>query len=195
MVHPSEFAYQEDEAVKGVPEDRIEKTLEVDFVLRITTDESGEDIDFEKIVRFVMWLKRNGYWIRRVTYDSWQSAHSIQQFKTYRMEAGVRSVDRTTVPYNVLKRALAERRIIAPFHSYLNVELGSLMYLSDRDKVDHPKQNADGTPGSKDCADALAASVYECIIDKLTPADEPVRATTAADSGYEDYLDDIKEFL
>lgn len=194
MVHPSEFSFSEDREIQGVVEEGIDKQIEVDFALRVTTDDTGEDIDFEKIVRFVKWLKENGFWIRKVTYDSWQSAHSIQQLKILGIPAGVRSVDKTMIPYNVLQRALGERRVACPYHSILNKELGELEYDAERDKVDHPKHRADGTPGSKDVADALAATVYECILDKLTPDDEPTQAMVDYDERYEEYLDDLKEF-
>jgi hypothetical protein len=35
----------------------------------------------------------------------------------------------------------------------------------DTHKVDHPEKNPDGTIGSKDVADAVAASAYMCLID------------------------------
>ena len=195
MVHPSEFSYQAKKETQGVPEETVDKNIEVDFVLRVTTDDTGEDIDFERIVQFIGWLKQNGFWIRRVTYDSWQSAHSIQQLKLLGINAGVRSVDKTIVPYNVLQRALGERRVACPYHAILNRELGELEYSAERDKVDHPKLSASGEPGSKDCADALAASVYECVVDKLTPDDErEAGAVEQYDARYEAYLEDIKEF-
>jgi len=191
MLHPSEFTFESKEEVQGTQERGIEKTIEVDFALRVTTDDSGEDIDFKKIVEFIVWLKTNGFWIRRVTYDSYQSVHSIQELKTFGIDAGVRSVDKSVTPYVVLRRTMSERSIACPFHPVLERELGELEHNLKNDKVDHPKVSSSGERGSKDVSDALAASNYECIIDKLTPSDSPPQPG-AQKSPYEDYLEDVK---
>jgi hypothetical protein len=185
MVHPSEFHVSEREEVQGTAEESVEKNIEVDLVIRIKTDDSGEDVDFKKIVEFITWLRRNGFWIRRATYDSYQSAGSIQDLKTFGIDAGVRSVDKTVLPYKILRRVMGDRRIACPPHSILEEELGTLVYHTETDKVDHPEG------GSKDCSDALAAAVYECVVDKLTPADLPPISAGRPSSEFDDYLEDL----
>jgi len=194
MVHPSEFIVQKGDDVHGTEEQSVLKFLEVDFVIRVRTDDSGEDVDFNKIEEFIIWLKNNGFWIRRATYDSWQSAGSIQALKTFGIDAGVRSVDKTIMPYRILSRIMHDRKISCPNHEYLKKELGELLFKSGpgQEKVDHPETSSDGQPGSKDCADALAGSVYECVIDKLTPADGPLDASASFSSKYDDYLPDLE---
>jgi hypothetical protein len=187
VLHPSEFIVQKGDDVQGTHEMSVEKTLEVDLVLRITTDDSGEDIDFNKIEEFLIWMKRNGFWMRRVTYDSWQSAGSIQALKTFGIDAGVRSVDKSVLPYRILSRVMSDRKITCPNHEHLKQELGELLYIAGADKVDHPEG------GSKDCADALAAAAYECTIDKMTPTDTPLQATPSTSSDYDAYLIDVEQ--
>jgi hypothetical protein len=187
MVHPSEFMIERGDDVQGTQEETVQKTLEVDFVMRIITDDSGEDVDFNKIEEFIIWLKKNGFWIKRATYDSWQSAGSIQALKTFGIDAAVRSVDKTVLPYRILSRVMHDRKIACPKHEFLNNELGELVYKVETDKVDHP----DG--GSKDCADALAAAVYECMIDTTIARDAPT-PKKPGESKYDVYLSDVDRF-
>lgn len=194
MVHPSEFTIQRKEEVQGTQEDGVEKLIEVDFAIRIKSDDSGEDINFNRIEEFVVWLKNNGFWLRKVTLDSYQSASSIQAFRTFGIDAGVRSVDKSILPYRILSRAINGRKVSCPFHSVLSQELGELIYQTDKDKVDHPANNGDGTKGSKDVSDALSGSVYECIIDKLTPSDLPP-APISFNTQFDVYLPDIAEVI
>ena len=191
MVHPSEFVIQSGDEVQGTKEVTVEKSFEVDFVIRLITDDTGEDVDFNKIVEFIIWLKRNGFWIQRVTYDSYQSAGSIQALRTFGIDAGVRSVDGSILPYRILSRVVHDRKISCPKHDILQREMGELLYKSDKDKVDHPEVSADGTAGSKDCSDALAGSVYECMIDKRTPSDISPITKASHVVKYDDYLSDL----
>lgn len=193
MLHPSEFVIQRGDEVQGIQEEAIEKTIEVDFALRLVTDESGEDVDFAKIEEFIVWLRRNGFWIRRVTYDSFQSAGSIQALKTFGIDAGVRSTEKSVLPYRILSRVIHDRKIACPKHEYLKKELGELIFKTELDKVDHPDVFMDGTTGSNDVADGLAASTYECVLDKLNPGDMPVATAPGMTSKYDAYLDDIEK--
>jgi len=62
--------------------------------------------------------------------------------------------------------------------------------VTSKDKVDHPVTNDDGSKGSKDVSDAAAGSVYECIIDKLTPSDLPPAPVTF-NTQFDSYLADL----
>lgn len=190
MLHPSEFTIQRGDEVQGTQEEVVDKQLEVDFAMRLVTDDSGEDVDFDKIEEFIIWLKRNGFWIRRVTYDSWNSAGSIQALKTFGIDAGIRSTERSPVPYRVLSRVMHDRKIACPQHIYLMKELGELVFKTDKDKVDHPDTFTDGTRGTNDVADALAAAAYECVLDRLAPTDMPRGVVPTMTTKYDAYLED-----
>ena len=190
MLHPSEFTIQRGDEVQGTQEEAVDKQLEVDFVLRVVTDDSGEDVDFDRIEEFIIWLRRSGFWIRRVTYDSWNSAGSIQALKTFGIDAGIRSTERSVVPYRVLSRVMHDRKIACPQHAFLLKELGELIYNTAKDKVDHPDTFSDGSRGYNDLSDALAASCYECVLDRLMPTDMPQATVPAMTTRYDAYLED-----
>jgi len=149
-------------------------------------------VDFNKIEDFIIWLKNNGFWIRRVTFDGWQSAGSIQAMKTFGISAGVRSVEKSIIPYRILSSVMGGRKMSIPPHNYLQLELGELVYKTGEDKVDHPAAFADGRRGTNDIADALAGATYECIIDRLTPSDLPADSAADHSTRYDQYLEDAK---
>lgn len=72
------------------------------------------------------------------------------------------SVDRTDAPYQYLKQCMYEGRIQVSQSKLLQREMRELVYQDG--KVDHPQTTkADSLTygkGSKDCADALAGSIY-----------------------------------
>ena len=68
------------------------------------------------------------------------------------------SVDRKKDAYVVLRNAIIDERIKFPHNKILYREL---IYLKETDKkVDHPEHNQDGTPGSKDIADAVTNALW-----------------------------------
>ena len=146
--HVSEFV----ELIRG---DKIEvlPQIQIDFTLRVLPPQNGE-ISFSRIREMIYNLSDAGLNVRWVSFDGFQSTDSIQQLRIRGYESGVRSVDRTTEPYDVLKAALYDGRVNLPLDSHLLGELLSLEMDYERGKIDH-------TPsGSKDVADSLAAVVH-----------------------------------
>lgn len=197
MIHPSShfITKEEDEEGRpreedGVPIITVVKEIEVDFAVAITAGPRGEEIDFQKIRNFIFFLRSIGFWIRRVTYDSWESVDSIQQLRGAKFDADVQSVDRTAIPYKTLRRAMAERRVKAPPHELLRTELIGLEHDVEADKVDHREGE------SKDVADALCGAVYGCLTDKIKPGDVPPEhrggGGSTRTSKYDKYLDQLK---
>jgi len=198
MIHPSShfITKEEDEEgqvreEEGVPIITVVKELEVDFSVAITAGPRGEEIDFQKIRNFILFLRNVGFWIRRITFDSWESVDSIQLLRGAKFNADVQSVDRSSIPYKTLRRAMAERRVKAPPHELLRMELIGLEHDATADKVDHREGE------SKDVADAVCGSVYGCLIDKIKPGDVPPEhrggSSASRTSKYDKYLDQIKE--
>lgn len=146
--HVSEF-------VKISRGDKIEllPQVQIDFTLRVMPPQNGE-ISFSRIREMLYNLTANGLNIRWVSFDGFQSTDSIQQLRIRGYQSGVRSVDRTTEPYDVLKAALYDGRVNAPSDPHLLHELLSLEMDYERGKIDHPPG------GSKDVADSLAAVVH-----------------------------------
>lgn len=118
----------------------------------------GKEIDFGRIRAVVYGLREKcGINIQWVSYDSWQSVESRQQLRHQRFRTQVISMDETTDPYDMTKRALYDGRVRAPAHARAQRELARLQRVTKnpkRPKIDHPPN------GSKDCADALAGLVW-----------------------------------
>lgn len=115
----------------------------------------GEEIPFYKIRNFIYYLRdKLGYNIQFVSQDSFQSVDSLQNLKLGGFNSGIQSVDRTRTPYDTLKNAINEARIVGPKINVLERELIDLEDDRKRNKIDHPAN------GSKDVADCIAACIY-----------------------------------
>jgi len=131
----------------------------VDFVCRIKAPKMDE-ISFEKVRQFLVWLRDNvGYPVVRISYDSWQSIHSIQLLQENGFETETISVDKTDEPYMELLNAFTEHRLMKPPHSILDEELKNLEHdiLAAKGQVDHPVGQ------SKDVADSLAGAYQNAL--------------------------------
>lgn len=146
-------------------------TIHLDVVLRVTPPVSSE-IGLDKILQFIMMLRRYNYPIVKCTYDGWQSAHSIQALRLQGIESEVFSVDKNIEPYSILRQALYERRISVYEYPQLIEELLNLERVQIRSnrsltyKIDHPPRmrlrNGKVVKGAKDVSDAVAAVAFHC---------------------------------
>ncbi len=125
----------------------------IDALLQIPPPRGGE-IDFSRIRSILYRLRELGMNLLWVSYDSWQSRDSLQILKNEDFVVGVISMDRDTRAYAWTKRAIQDGRLLCPAHARCEHELRTLQYIKDKDKIDHLPG------GSKDCADALAGTVY-----------------------------------
>jgi len=127
----------------------------VDLVLQIVPPIGGE-IVLGDLRHLVYDLSAHGFMVTRVSLDSWQSSDTIQQLKQRGYRAEVVSVDLTPDPYDNLKTALYEDRVVLYNYPPLRKELETLQEdrRGRRRKIDHPPA------GSKDVADALAGCLY-----------------------------------
>jgi hypothetical protein len=136
--------------------------IEADLVLAVVPP-PGDEIMLADLRGVVYQFMAHGYQVSYASLDSFQSIDTIQQFRKHGVDAEVVSIDRTTEPYDVLKTAMYEDRFRMAPHA---VALREFRYLQrvpksgGRIKIDHPKKNPDGTPGSKDVADSIAGVVY-----------------------------------
>jgi hypothetical protein len=198
MLHPSKHFQEghtdrnEDKAQVG--QGSVLKDIEVDFYIALTAGPAKEPIDFRKARRFVDWLRRIGYSIRWITADTFNSADHLMRLRESGFSTEILSVDRTSKAYKNLRTVANERRIriplprsvrLAAFSSpsealtkvLLFQELIGLEHDVQRDKVDHGERNPDGSIGSKDIADGLAASVLKCSTDLVAPNIDPSKAS------------------
>jgi len=80
MVHPSSHFITVDEDNKEISDGLgtfdIRKLVEVDFCIAVASGPDKQPIDFANIRRLIFLIKRMNFWIRLVTFDSWQSEDS-----------------------------------------------------------------------------------------------------------------------
>lgn len=136
-----------------------EHSIFMDLIIRIE-NAKGSEIDFSQITAFIQWLRRCGFKIRVVTYDGWQSSHSMQILKKTGINTAKVSVDKTAEPYMMLKSALYDGRLDMYKHDPFIQEVTQVQYDARRQKVDHMPA------GEKDTSDAVAGVVFGIMTDK-----------------------------
>jgi len=127
--------------------------IKIDGMLRIRPPR-GDEIQFYKIRDMIYLLRDHGVNIKWITFDSFQSVDSIQLLRQQGFQTGKTSMDTSDDPYNYVKGALYDGRLLMPTHHHCLVELMSLEQDAKTGKIDHPPS------GSKDVADALAGVVW-----------------------------------
>lgn len=129
------------------------------FVVSIKAPK-GFQISFEKNRQFIYWLREQGFNIKGVSFDTYQSADLNQQLMARGFETATISVDRVTdrvcLPYQYLKSTIYEERIKLFEHKLLTEELIGLERNNNNGKIDHTPSGIN----SKDSADALCGSVW-----------------------------------
>ena len=201
MVHPSAHYFddrdpEDDEAQVG--EQVVIKDIEVDFYLALEGGPFGQAIDFLKVRIFIEWLRRIGFWIRKVSADSFQSFDMLQRLREQGFVTEVLSVDKNSKAYKVVRQVFSEGRFAIPYpRGYLPSQWGDVEEALKRvilfqeilglehhvqtDKVDHREKNPDGSKGSKDIIDGITGASFACIMDKVNPGDVPTATTPRAE--------------
>jgi hypothetical protein len=131
----------------------------VDFMIRVRAFQNDE-IDYDKIRQFLVFLKRIGFRIAQISFDQYQSTDSIQMLAKMGFRTTNLSVDRSDQPYLALRGAFAQKRLNMYQYMPLITELRQLVHDQELGKVDHPDVDAAGGPGSKDVADSLCGAFW-----------------------------------
>jgi len=147
-----------------------------DLMLRIVA-EPDKEIQIGDVRALVYELRSFGFFIKKVTFDQFQSSDSIQQLNNIGIESENLSVDSKLDAYNSFKDALYEDRMIMYDYLPAVTEAVRLEKVELKNKVDHPKS------GSKDVTDAIAGMCYHCSMQE--------QSTTVAQSLGE--LDELPE--
>lgn len=121
----------------------------------------GYQVSMEKNRNFIRWLKQQGFRIKGVSMDSFQSADMLQQLKVEGFNCQIISVDKVNSdklcePYQYFKSTIYEERIKIFDSELLTTEILGLEKNSNG-KIDHPDE---GRSGSKDLCDAICGSVW-----------------------------------
>lgn len=141
----------------------------------------GDRMSFQKVINFVLSLQKFGMNIHKITTDQYQSSYVREMLSQKGFEVGKVSVDSSEDAYIALRNVLQDQRIELVKHQLQEDELVHLQRINGR--IDHPAQTSggqkdnysrSGPPGNgygkgigKDCADALAGSLWSAIQDDL----------------------------
>ena len=147
----------------------------------------GDRMSFQKVINFMVWLRRSKFNVYKITTDQYQSSYVREMLKQKGFEVDKVSVDSSIDAYIALRNVLQDQRIELVKHQLQEDELVHLQRVNG--KVDHPPQSTGGSddnysrsgpPGAgagkgigKDCADALAGSLWSAIQDA-----KPVNTST-----------------
>ena len=104
-----------------------------DLILEVKPPQ-GDEIQFEDIRKLFIKLKEQGMNLKWITYDSYQSTDSVQLLRQKGFQTGTVSVDKTSLPYDVMKTAFYDGRVEAPLHDKALEEIVRL----ERDTEDRP---------------------------------------------------------
>lgn len=142
----------------GQPESK-ELFYRVPFVVSIKAPK-GYQISFEKNRQFIYWLKEQGFNIKGISSDTFQSADTGQQLAAKGFDYKVISVDRVDSdrickPYQYIKSTIYEERIQLPENTLVQEEFIGLQ-RDNNGKVDHDPSGVN----SKDSADAITGAVW-----------------------------------
>lgn len=120
----------------------------------------GRQISFEKNRNFIYWLKEQGFNIKGISTDSFQSVDTgqalLQKGYNYK-QISVDRVDTNThicIPYQYFRTTIYEKRLEMFKNKLLIDEITDLERNTNTGRIDHPEN------GSKDASDAVCGSVY-----------------------------------
>ena len=121
----------------------------------------GYQISFEKNRQFIYWLKEQGFKIKGISTDTYQSVDTGQQLSVRGYNYCVISVDRVDTdhickPYQYLRSTIYEERIKMYDSELLTEELIGLERDNNNGKIYHSPNGIN----SKDAADAVCGAVW-----------------------------------
>jgi len=125
----------------------------LDLILEVKPPRSDE-IKFEDVRKLFIKLKDLGMSLKWITYDSYQSADSLQLLRQAGFITSKQSIDAGSMPYDVMRTAFYDGRVEAPEHNKALEEIVRLERNPKTGLIDHAPRF------SKDCADAVAGVVH-----------------------------------
>ncbi len=127
--------------------------IRVDLALEIVAPPRGE-IRISSVRELLYKLRDMGLQFQTVSYDSWGSEESIQILKSEGFSAENLSVDKDSAPYESVKEAIYDGRLLCYDHPRLAMQLATVRKEDKTGKIDHPPH------GQKDICDAVAGAVW-----------------------------------
>ena len=127
--------------------------INLDLILEVKPPRNGE-IEFENIRKLFYKLRELGMNLKWISFDTFQSADSMQLLRQKGFITGTYSMDTTSIPYDFTKSAFYDGRVKAPVHDKALSEMVRLERNPQSGLIDHPPNF------SKDCSDAVAGVVF-----------------------------------
>ncbi len=115
----------------------------------------GDRLSFQKIVNFIVWLRRSGFNIGVVSTDQFQSSYLREVLNQQGFMTDKVSVDTSIEPYTSLRGLMIDQCIELVKNQLQEDELVKLERVNN--KIDHPANF------SKDVSDALCGSSYTLL--------------------------------
>jgi hypothetical protein len=153
-----------------------------DFTLAVQAPTNGEII-YSEVRKLIYELSSHGFFIKKVSADSFQSAAILQTLQQQGYTTEVISVDKVG-PYDILKQALYEDRVSYYRYQLLMEELSKLEKNGKTGKVDHPDNF------SKDVADSLCGVIFTLsqVATSITPYITQTMPRTAVETDDESWV-------
>lgn len=133
----------------------------------------GDRMSFQKVINFIVWLKKNGFNIGIISTDQYQSSYVRENLTQQGFTCEKVSVDKTEDPYIGLRNLLQDQRLELVKHDLQEIELINLQRINGI--INHPPQsnsitnmpclaNGYNSKGiGKDCADALCGCMATLV--------------------------------
>lgn len=125
----------------------------------------GDRMSFQKVINFIVWLKKNGFNIGIVSTDQYQSSYVRENLAQQGFTCEKVSVDRTEDPYIGLRNLLQDQRIDLIKHDLQEIELINLQRVNG--VINHPPQSACFTGDTKIAlVDGRTLSIEELLLEQ-----------------------------
>lgn len=159
----------------------------------------GDRMSFQKVINFIVWLKKNGFNVGIVSTDQYQSSYVRENLNQQGFTTEKVSVDKTEDPYIGLRNLLQDQRLDLIKHDLQEIELINLQRVNGI--INHPPQsnstttmpclaNGYNSKGvGKDCADALCGCMTTLVAhaEVAKPHTKPVLNAIASVNGSRGY--------
>lgn len=159
----------------------------------------GDRMSFQKVINFIVWLKKNGFNIGIVSTDQYQSSYVRENLNQQGFTTEKVSVDKTEDPYIGLRNLLQDQRLDLIKHDLQEIEMINLQRINGI--INHPPQsnstttvpclaNGYNSKGvGKDCADALCGCMTTLVAhaEVAKPHTKPVLNAIASVNGSRGY--------
>lgn len=129
----------------------------------------GDRMSYQKVMNFIIWLRKQGFWIQLVTADKFQSSYFLESLNQQGITAEHQSVDRTMEAYKALRNLLYDQRIELIKCDLQEIEMINLQRIGDdtTGRIDHKPQSACFTGDTKvQLVDGRTLTIEELMVEQ-----------------------------